>query len=276
VAASIEAVLRRDRWLVIAGLALVIAAAWAYILSGAGMGMSAFEITAMPGSAGGDPATPLAGAVQAMATPIPWTAAYAALMLAMWWIMMAAMMLPSAAPMVLLFAAINRRQPAPDAPLVATGFFLSGYLLAWGGFSLIAVGLQWLLQRTELLSAMMQSTSAALAGTLLIVAGLWQLSPLKHACLRHCRSPAHAISRHWRRGRLGALRMGLGHGGFCLGCCWFLMGLLFYGGVMNPYWIIGLALYVLLEKLAPAGHRLARLIGPALIAWGALVIAAMV
>ena len=252
-AAPIEAVLRRDRLVVIAGLALVIAAAWAYILAGAGMGATAFEMTAMP---------------------IRWTAGTAVLMLAMWWIMMAAMMLPGAAPMVLLFAAINRGQRARQAPFTATGFFLCGYLLAWGGFSLVAVGLQWLLARTELLSATMQSTSAVLGGGLIIVAGIWQLSPLKHACLRHCRAPAYAISRHWRRGRLGALRMGLEHGAFCLGCCWFLMGLLFYGGVMNLFWIIGLAVYVMLEKLAPAGHRLALLIGPALIAFGAIVIAA--
>ena len=119
---------------------------------------------------------------------------------------------------------------------------------------------------------MMQITSAPLAGALLVVAGLWQLSPLKHACLRHCRSPARYISRHWRRGRLGALRIGAGHGAFCLGCCWFLMGLLFYGGVMNLYWIIGLAVYVLLEKIIPAGQRLAILTGPALVAWGAILI----
>jgi predicted metal-binding membrane protein len=254
-AAPIEAVLRRDRLAVVAGLVLVIAAAWAYILAGAGMGATGFEMTAMP---------------------TRWNAGTAVLMLAMWWIMMAAMMLPSAAPMVLLFAAINRRQRARQAPFTATGFFLCGYLLAWGGFSLVAVGLQWLFARTELLSPTMQSTSAVLGGGLIILAGLWQLSPLKHACLRHCRAPAYAISQHWRRGRLGALRMGLGHGAFCLGCCWFLMGLLFYGGVMNLYWIIGLAVYVMLEKLAPAGHRLALLIGPALIACGALVIAAAV
>ncbi len=254
-AAPIEAVLRKDRLVVVAGLVLVIAAAWAYILAGAGMGATGFEMTAMPPR---------------------WSAGTAVLMLAMWWIMMAAMMLPSAAPMLLLFAAINRGQRARRAPFTATGFFLCGYLLAWGGFSLVAVGLQWLLARTELLSATMQSTSAVLGGALIIVAGLWQLSPLKHACLRHCRAPAHAISRHWRRGRLGALRMGLGHGAFCLGCCWFLMGLLFYGGVMNIFWIIGLAVYVMLEKLAPAGHRLALLIGPALIACGAIVIAAAV
>ncbi len=161
---------------------------------------------------------------------------------------------------------------ARGAPFVATGYFLAGYLLAWGGFSLAAVALQRLLEQTELLSAMMHSTSALLGGGLLIVAGLWQLTPLKHACLRHCRSPVTYISSHWRRGRLGALRMGIGHGGFCLGCCWFLMVLLFYGGVMNLYWIIGLAVYVLIEKTLPVGQRLAVLIGPALVAWGAVLI----
>ena len=118
----------------------------------------------------------------------------------------------------------------------------------------------------------MVGTSAVLGAALLIAAGVWQLTPLKNACLRHCRSPIGFLSAQWRPGRTGAFRMGLVHGAFCLGCCWFLMGLLFYGGVMNLYWIIGLALYILIEKLLPAGARIAQLTGVFLIAWGAALL----
>ena len=148
----------------------------------------------------------------------------------------------------------------------------TGYLLAWGGFSLVAVFLQWGLERLVLLSAMMQTTSLYLGATLLIGAGIYQLTPLKHACLRRCRSPFGFIAQHWRQGSGGAMRMGFEHGLFCLGCCWVLMVLLFYGGVMNLWWIVGLALYVMIEKLAPAGPRIGRYTGSLLILWGAWVL----
>jgi predicted metal-binding membrane protein len=111
-----------------------------------------------------------------------------------------------------------------------------------------------------------------LGAGLLIAAGIYQLTPLKHACLRHCRSPIFFITHHWRPGDLGALRMGVEHGAFCTGCCWFLMALLFYGGIMNLYWIVGLAVFVLLEKTIPAGHWLGGLTGVLLIAWGAALV----
>jgi predicted metal-binding membrane protein len=182
--------------------------------------------------------------------------------------MMMAMMLPSAAPMILLFAMINRKQRDKGAAYVPTGIFAAGYALVWGAFSLVAIFAQWGLERSGLLSSMMASTSVLLGAGLLIAAGLYQLTPLKHACLRHCRSPFAFVTQHWRPGDLGALRMGIEHGAFCAGCCWFLMALLFYGGIMNLYWIIGLALYVLLEKTIPAGHWLGRIAGVLLIAWG--------
>ena len=280
---TLIALLRRDRLVVAAALVTVIALAWAYILARAGMGMSAFEMAAMPGTPADTAIAPhdMAGmatgngtsdamrdiAMAAMA-PMPWTPGYAVLMFFMWWIMMMAMMLPSASPMILLFAMINRRQRENGAPYVPTGIFAAGYLLVWGAFSLLAVTAQWGLERVGLLSSMPVSTSVLLGAGLLIAAGAYQLSPLKHACLRHCRSPLFFISHHWRPGNLGALRMGLEHGAFCTGCCWFLMALLFYGGVMNLFWIVGLALFVLLEKTVPAGHWLGRLTGAALIAAG--------
>jgi predicted metal-binding membrane protein len=288
--AALEAVLRRDRVAVIAALVVVIVAAWLYILLGAGTGMSAFEMSGSPlgGPAdtgmgeeapmtmdqngpemamSGSDMAPGDGMMMAMA-PMAWTPGYAILMFFMWWIMMMAMMLPSASPMILLFARFNRSQRDKGAPYVPTAVFALGYLWVWAAFSVVAVTAQWSLERSGLLSSMMASTSVILGAVLLIAAGLYQLTPLKYACLKHCRSPLFFISHHWRPGEWGALRMGLEHGAFCTGCCWFLMALLFYGGIMNLFWIIGLALFVLLEKVAPAGHWVGRILGVGLIAWG--------
>ena len=250
--------LRHDRQVVIVGLFGVIVLAWAFILSGAGMNMSSLG----------------SGAAMEMARPATWSPGYALLMLAMWWGMMMAMMLPGATPMILLFATINRKRRSAGGASVPTGIFVLGYLLAWGGFSLAAVGVQWLLERAALLSPAMSSASIPFGGALLIAAGIYQFTPWKHACLRHCRTPFQFVMRHWREGRGGALVMGLHHGAFCLGCCWVLMGLLFYGGVMNLYWIVGLALFVLVEKTIPAGHRLGVIGGVGLVAWGGTLIAA--
>ena len=285
----LEAVLKRDRAIVIGGLVGVIVLAWIYILLGAGMGMTAIEMTAISdasgdmqavdrengdgtGTAEGGTTSATVSMAMAVMRPVAWSAGYAVLMVFMWWIMMVAMMLPSAAPMILLYAAVNRKARERGAPFVPTGVFALGYLAAWGVFSLLAVALQWGLERTALLSSMMVGTSIVLGGLLLIAAGAWQLTPLKHACLKHCRSPLHFLSHHWRKGRWGAFRMGAEHGAFCLGCCWFLMGLLFYGGVMNLYWIVGLAAFVLLEKTAPAGHWIGSAAGVGLIAWGGLLL----
>jgi predicted metal-binding membrane protein len=250
---GLERVLKRDRHIVIGGLVFVSLASWLYILTGAGMDSG--ETASISGSA-------------MITMKLTWTPAYFVLMLTMWWVMMVAMMLPSAAPMVLLFATVNRKSRQQGQPYTPTGFFAAGYLVAWGGFSLIAVVLQWGLGRLTFLSPMMQTTSLYLGAGLLIGAGIYQLTPLKQACLRHCRSPLQFIAYHWRHGTGGALRMGLEHGLFCLGCCWVLMTLLFYGGVMNLWWIAGLAIYVLIEKLAPLGARLGRYTGGLLILWG--------
>ena len=168
-----------------------------------------------------------------------WTAGYAALMLAMWWVMMLAMMLPSAAPMILLYATLNRSNAARGHPVVPTGLFAAGYALAWGGFAVAAAALQWGLDEVALLDATMASASVPFGGALLIGAGIYQMTPLKDACLRRCRSPLGFLAHRWRDGPAGAVHMGLEHGLFCLGCCWVLMGLLFYGGVMNLAWIAG-------------------------------------
>jgi predicted metal-binding membrane protein len=273
-----EELLKHDRAVVVSALVLVIAVSWLYLLAGAGTGMSAFEMSSLSMAIGASSmGMPMTGAMEhamaAMVAPADWTWAYALLMLAMWWVMMIAMMLPSAAPMILLFALVNRRSNAQ--PYVPTAVFAGAYLVAWSAFSVAAVALQWGLARAALLSPMMASRNAVFGGALLVLAGAYQLSPLKHACLRQCRGPIDFISRHWRAGRGGAFRMGLQHGLYCLGCCWALMALLFFGGVMNLYWTAGLALFVLLEKTIPPGHGLASLSGLALIGWGVALLAAV-
>src|SRR5216684_6554107 len=248
---SLEKVLRHDRLIVVVGLAGVVALAWVYLVAGAGIDMS---MVGMP------------------MEPMPWSTFYAALVFAMWWVMMIAMMVPSAAPMVLLFTAIKRKQGALVSPSVETWVFLSGYLLIWAGFSLIAALAQWGLERAGLLSMAMASTSATLGGVILLAAGLYQFTPIKNACLRYCQSPVLFLSQHWRPGAVGALRMGLRHGSYCLGCCWFLMALLFVSGIMNLVWIAGIALYVACEKLLPLGRGLSRAAGVALIVSGTIVL----
>jgi predicted metal-binding membrane protein len=264
----LEAAVTRDCLIVVTTLTAVIALSWGYLVAGAVMGMSAFEMTRMSqlGMAGGMSEGDMA--CMAMMTPVVWTPGYAVLMFFMWWVMMVAMMLPSAAPMILLFATVNRKQRQTGHPHVATSLFAVGYLAVWAGFSLVAVILQWGFALTGILSPMLVGTNVIFGGILLLSAGIYQLTPIKHACLRHCRSPLAFLGIHWRRGARGALRMGLVHGAFCVGCCWFLMGLLFFGGVMNLYWIAGLALFVLFEKTVPAGHWIGYATGVALLVWG--------
>lgn len=272
---DLESVLRRDRLVVVTALATVIVLSWVYLLAGAGMGMGTVEMTRLTHSVGlGGPAPagmPMPGMNDPTGASV-WTGQYAAIVFFMWWIMMLGMMLPSATPILLLFARMMRKEREKGAPYVSTGVFALGYVVMWAAFSVVASAAQWGLQLTGLVSKMMVGTSTVFGAALLIAAGFWQLTPLKQACLKHCRSPVGFLSSHWRSGRAGALTMGLAHGVYCLGCCWFLMALLFYGGVMSLYWIIGLALYVLLEKLLPAKARISALTGVALIAWGTLLL----
>jgi predicted metal-binding membrane protein len=258
---AIEAVLKRDRMVVAAGLAFVFLAAAGFTLAGPGMEMSALAMTRM------------ALALPAMLMqPVAWSPAYAVLVFFMWWVMMIAMMVPSAAPMVLIHAAVARKQASGARPLTATALFVAGYLAVWAGFSLLATLLQWALQAIGVVTGMMAIASPVAAGLVLIAAGLYQFTPLKQACLRHCQHPLTFIAHHWRPGNAGAWRMGLGHGSFCLGCCWFLMALLFVGGIMNLVWIGAIALYVGIEKFA-AGRRWVPLVtGAAMTAAGLYMI----
>ncbi len=204
--------------------------------------------------------------------PAVWNPGYFVLMFFMWWIMMVAMMLPSATPMVLLFIAISRKQQGKGNSFTPTSIFASAYLIVWAGFSIVAVVVQWGLQEVGFLSPMLESASVILGGVILLAAGIYQLTPLKRACLNHCRSPLQFIMTRWRNGTHGAFLMGIEHGAYCVGCCWFLMCLLFFGGIMNLFWIAGLAVYVLLEKTIPMGHWVTNIVGVALIVWGITVL----
>lgn len=237
----ISRVLRHERAIVACGIALLAALSWYFLLSGGGMHRGT--------------------AMAAMAQP-PFAA-----VVAMWWLMMAAMMLPSAAPAILLYARV--REMRGNDPAVAHSFvFLAGYTALWLLFSLFAA----IAQQLATGPSMALGNRAAASG-LLILAGIYQLSPIKNACLSQCRSPAQFVSRNWRPGWRGALRLGLLHGLYCVGCCWVLMLLLFVGGVMNLLWVAGLAALVAVEKLAPRGPWLGRAIGIVLIGWGAARIA---
>ena len=195
-----------------------------------------------------------------------WTTANLLAILCMWAVMMAAMMLPSALPAVVTFARLCER--GGEHPRFWG--FVTAYLLVWIGFSIAATAAQWALQSANWVNPMIVSTSAWLSASLLLIAGVYQFSPLKRICLANCRTPIGFLLGEWRTGVRGAFVMGLRHGWFCLGCCWALMALLFVGGVMNLAWIAALSIAVAIEKLAPHGEKVALALGVGLIAAGGI------
>lgn len=251
---ALEAALSRDRLWVLLGLGGAVALAWSWIapmgvdMYGRMDGASAWMMTAR------------------------WDGAYAALMFGMWSAMMLGMMLPSATAGVLLYARVARSDARSGSPVVRTYLFAAGYLLAWTAFSAAATALQAALASSGLLTPMMESGNARFSAAILVAAGIYQWTPVKDACLRQCRGPADFLSRHWRRGLAGALRMGFHHGLYCVGCCWVLMLLLFVGGVMNLAWIAAITIFVLVEKLLPGGRIAGRLSGLVMVVAGLLVL----
>jgi predicted metal-binding membrane protein len=243
-----------NRALVIAGLCAAIAGAWAYLVPA-----SLDMYGRMDGAA-------------AWMMEAKWDARYLLLIFLMWATMMVAMMLPSALPTILIFQRAIRSDPEVRAPARRMFAFAAGYVLAWAGFSAGATLLQWALAEAALLSPMMVSASPGLGAAILIVAGVYQWTPFKHACLRRCQSPLAFLAEHWRPGVPGALRLGFEHGLNCVGCCWALMLLLFVGGVMNLLWIAAITAFVLVEKLTPYGSKAGRLSGLALMLSGAGVL----
>jgi predicted metal-binding membrane protein len=260
---TLEAVLRRDRAVVVVALAIITALAWADLAWLAGdMAMGGMDMT-------GYRMIP-AGRGLMMPADAPWQPIEFGYVFAMWAVMMIGMMTPSAAPMILIYARVGRQAAREGKPFAASGWFAGGYLLSWTAFSLLATSAQWALERAALLTPMMESASNRLGAAVLILAGVYQWVPLKEACLSHCRSPLLFIQQHggFRREPRGALELGFRHGIYCIGCCWALMVLLFVGGVMNLFWIATLAILVLLEKAAPFGRVIARVAGIAFIVGG--------
>jgi predicted metal-binding membrane protein len=255
VTAALESVLKRDRLVVIVALAVITLSAWGYMVHEA----RAMNLTGVCCCAGMKMSGP---------DTSPWSGATLPPLFLMWTEMMVAMMIPSAAPMILTFAAVQRKRRDREEPFVPTGIFLLGYLAVWTGFSVLAAIAQWILHAEALLSPMMVGTSPILGGALLLAAGIFQWTSLKHSCLAHCRSPLSFLLSDWREGHWGAFRMGLKHGAYCTGCCWFLMALLFVAGVMNLWWIAIIAAFVLLEKVLPKSLFVGRASGILLSAWG--------
>jgi predicted metal-binding membrane protein len=260
---ALEAVLRRDRAVVIVAIAVITALAWADLVWLAGdMAMGGMDMT-------GYRMIP-AGRGLMMPADAPWRPIEFGYVFVMWIVMMIGMMMPSAAPMILIYARVGRQAATQGKPFAASGWFAGGYLAAWAVFSLVATSAQWALERAALLTPMMESASNRLGAAVLILAGVYQWAPLKDACLSHCRSPLLFIQRHggFHREPLGALTLGFRHGIYCIGCCWALMALLFVGGVMNLFWIATLAILVLFEKVVPFGRVVARAAGLVFIAAG--------
>jgi predicted metal-binding membrane protein len=251
-ASTLETVLRRDRLVVTAGLVGVTVLSWIYTLLLAGS---------------------LPGVQLAMPHMHVWEASEVTLVFVMWAVMMVAMMVPSASPLILLFARLNRMRHEGADPVFPTAAFLAGYILVWTGYSALATLAQWGLHRAALLSPAAASATPLFGGALLLAAGIFQWTPLKQACLAQCRSPLAFLMAEWREGLRGALVMGIKHGGYCVACCWILMALLFVAGVMNLLWMAVITGFVLAEKLLPKGDLVARLGGAVLVASGIALLA---
>jgi len=245
---------QQDKIIVITGLLTVAALGWIYMfyLAWAMENMHLVDIWMPP--RGGERT---------------WTAWDFILLFLMWLTMMLAMMTPTAAPMVMMFTTVNKQKKVRQQPYVSTFIFLAGYLVAWAIFSIVASAIQWPLHESGLLNPMMNSRSYLMSGGILILAGLYQWTPMKNVCLEHCRTPLGFLMTAWKDGNFGAFKMGLHHGLFCVGCCWALMAILFAVGVMNMLWVTLITIFVLVEKIAPISPSLVRMLtGFALIAWG--------
>ncbi len=251
-----ENVLKRDRIIIISGLLIICLLSWLYIIylyrQMYPMNMNALFF-AMPMSA-------------------QWTLTDFILLFVMWFVMMIAMMMPSVTPLVLIFAMVNRQRKQTQNPFVNTVYLLSGYFLIWMVFSFSATLLQWLLQHLSLLNPEMETTNKILGAGILIAAGVFQFTSLKHKCLYHCQTPINFISQHWKEGKYGALLMGIKNGLYCIGCCWILMIPLFVSGIMNLLWIAIIAAFALLEKFLSGTKWVSYISGALLVLYGILLL----
>jgi len=247
---------QRDRVVALIGLAIITGLAWVYIIQLAANMMMGMDANRM----------------EQMSMPVmrTWQTSDVLLTFLMWAVMMVAMMTPSAMPMILTFVKIQRQRQPEQASLPGMMVFLLGYLIAWSFFSAAAALVQWGLHSATLLSDGMIIVNNLVGGMILIFAGVYQFTPLKNMCLSHCRTPLGFLMNEWRDGASGALRMGVRHGFYCIGCCWLLMGILFVAGVMNLLWVAVIAGIVILEKVMPipAGQWVSRMIGLLVVGWG--------
>ena len=255
----VAALSRRDRVLISTCLALITALAWWYLVQLDRRMSASMQYDTMMAEMG-------------MAMDMPWTAADVLFTFAMWSVMMVGMMAGAAAPVLLLFGAARAGRGERGVPW-AVLLFGFGYVTVWAGFSACAALAQWALHQAAMLSPAMSASSPRLAGAILIGAGTYQLTPFKGACLTQCRSPLGFLMSNWRDGKMGALRMGVRHGGYCLGCCWALMCVLFVVGVMNLAWVAALSVFVLFEKIGPAAAVVSRAAGAMMIVIGVLLVA---
>lgn len=253
---SIEYILKRDRYIIISSMAVMSLLAWFYMVylykQMEQMNMDSLFF-AMPMTA-------------------HWTGTDFALMFLMWVVMMIAMMTPSVAPLILIFARVNRQRQQQQSPYIKTAYLLTGYFLVWAGFSFIATFLQWTLQQVSMLNPEMVTTSKVLSSLILITAGIFQFSSLKNKCLKYCRSPLEFIYHNWKEGKNGAIKMGIENGIYCVGCCWILMTLLFVTGIMNILWVALIAIFVLIEKIASNPKWISSISGIILIAYGGVLL----
>ena len=249
--------LSRDRAVALSGLILVTALAWLYLWREAAM---------MTASMPDMPMNMVMGPVSQ-----GWSTTEFLLTFLMWSVMMVGMMLPSAAPAMLLYGTMVRRNAERGVVLTAVWTFVAGYLAAWTVFSLAATILQIVLQHNSLMTMRMASASVSLTAGILVIAGIYQWLPVKHACLHTCRHPLQFFVTRWRSGRLGAWRMGWEHGWFCVGCCWALMLVLFVAGVMSLLWVAVIAAFVFIEKVLPASALTTRAAGIGLIISGLML-----
>ena len=238
---GIAAALAKDRRIVIASLVVVIALAWLYLWRSAAT-MADMGVMAPMGGAGA-----------------------LGLTLAMWAVMMTGMMLPSAAPAIVLYGTLVRRNAERGTVLPAVWVFTSGYLAAWIAFSAVAALAQVALEHAMLMTPQLSVASKGLSGAVLLAAGVYQWLPAKDVCLRKCRNPLELFTVRWRAGARGAFRMGLEHGLYCVGCCWTLMLLLFVAGVMNLLWVALIAAFIFIEKLLPGARYTSSIAGLALV-----------
>lgn len=239
--------LRHQRNLILASLLALAAAAWALLIW---QGMQANATMAMS----------------------PTMGMGAALWLAIWVVMMVAIMFPTAAPMILMFAQVSAGKQQRQQPFVPTWVFVSAYLLVWALVGVLAYAAAIGAERLASQSPWLMANSGRVGGGVLIAAGLYQFSPLKHRCLAKCRSPLGFIMTSWRDGYGGAFRMGLEHGVYCLGCCWLLFVILFPLGMLNVAAMATITLLIFAEKSLPRGHRIAQFGAVALIAYGLLAV----